>query len=86
MGSVSANKPQTGYPLYVYGVPLPPLLFLASCTAQGDPKNDLRTFRMAVSSEPPTLDWSLATDSISIRVIDNLMEGLTQFDHDLNPG
>jgi len=40
---------------------------------------------MAVSSEPPTLDWSLATDSISIRIIDNLMEGLTQFDPELIP-
>ena len=40
---------------------------------------------MTVSSEPPTLDWSLATDSISIRVIENIMEGLTQFDQDLNP-
>lgn len=62
---------------------LPSFLSLVSCTPQGDPKGDLQTFRMAVSSEPPTLDWSLATDSISIRFIDNLMEGLTQFDHEL---
>lgn len=44
-----------------------------------------KVFRMAVSSEPPTLDWNLATDSISIRVIDNIMEGLTQFDDSLDP-
>jgi len=44
-----------------------------------------KIFRMNVSSEPPTLDWSLATDNVSFRVITNIMEGLTQFDDDLNP-
>ncbi len=62
-----------------------PLIWLSSCDLQGNHINDLQTFRMAVSSEPPTLDWNLATDSISIRIIENLMEGLTQFDQDLNP-
>lgn len=59
---------------------------ISSCTPRTQPENKgHRTFRMAVSSEPPTLDWSLATDSISIRVIENIMEGLTQFDDNLNP-
>ncbi len=44
-----------------------------------------RVFRMALGSEPPTLDWSLATDNVSITVIENLMEGLTQFDANLVP-
>jgi len=42
-------------------------------------------FRMAISSEPPTLDWSLATDNVSIRIIENLMEGLTSYDPHLKP-
>jgi oligopeptide transport system substrate-binding protein len=41
--------------------------------------------RLAISSEPPTLDWSLATDNVSITVIENLMEGLTAFDEHLRP-
>ena len=60
-------------------------LFLGACDRHSINMEGLQTFRMAVSSEPPTLDWSLATDSISIRIIDNIMEGLTQFDPDLNP-
>ena len=35
---------------------------------------------MALSNEPPTLDWSLATDTVSFTVINNIMEGLTRFD------
>src|SRR5438046_2759226 len=42
-------------------------------------------FKMNLSTEPPTLDWSLATDGVSISVIQNLMEGLTQFDDQLRP-
>ena len=64
------------------------LLLLIVCALSCKPVNrdkDNNTFRMALSSEPPTLDWNLATDSISIRVIENIMEGLTQFDQDLNP-
>lgn len=60
---------------------------LIACSFACTPVNrdkDANVFRMAVSSEPPTLDWSLATDSISIRVIENIMEGLTQFDQDLH--
>jgi len=64
------------------------LLLLIVCVLSCKPVNrdkDNNIFRMALSSEPPTLDWNLATDSISIRVIENIMEGLTQFDQDLNP-
>lgn len=43
------------------------------------------TFRMNLTAEPPTLDWSLATDNVSIRVIENLMEGLAQYDTQLRP-
>jgi oligopeptide transport system substrate-binding protein len=40
---------------------------------------------MNLGTEPPTLDWSLATDNASIRVIENLMEGLTEYDEALKP-
>ena len=44
-----------------------------------------QAFRMALSSEPPTLDWNLATDSVSFRVISQVMEGLARYDDKLNP-
>lgn len=42
-------------------------------------------FRMSLGSEPPTLDWNLATDSVSFRVITQIMEGLARYDDRLNP-
>lgn len=42
-------------------------------------------FRMPISNEPPTLDWNLATDSVSFTVLINLMEGLTEYDDRLEP-
>jgi oligopeptide transport system substrate-binding protein len=59
------------------------LFGLLACTPQ--PSSSDRTFRLVLSNEPPTLDWSLATDSVSITVIENLMDGLTRFDRDLQP-
>ena len=41
--------------------------------------------RYNLTTEPPTLDWSIATDHASIRVINNIMEGLTTYDRELNP-
>ena len=46
---------------------------------------DESVFRMSIRNEPPTLDWALATDSISFTILTNLMEGLTQYDSELNP-
>jgi len=43
------------------------------------------TLKLNIGGEPPTLDWTLATDSTSFHVITNLMDGLTAFDKDLNP-
>jgi oligopeptide transport system substrate-binding protein len=40
---------------------------------------------MTITSEPPTLDWNLATDNVSIRVLENVMEGLVAFDDQLHP-
>ncbi len=52
------------------------------CQKKYDAKS---AFKMSLSSEPPTLDWSLATDNVSIRVIENLMEGLAEYDKNLRP-
>lgn len=58
-------------------------LLLGACRAQSN--SDANTFRLVLSNEPPTLDWALATDSVSITVIENLMDGLTRFDRELRP-
>jgi oligopeptide transport system substrate-binding protein len=42
-------------------------------------------FRANLGTEPPSLDWSLATDHVSFNVIANLMVGLTEFDKQLKP-
>jgi len=42
-------------------------------------------FRVNLATEPPSLDWSLATDHVSFNVITNLMVGLTEFDKKLKP-
>ncbi len=42
-------------------------------------------FNMRVQSEPPTLDWNLATDNVSISVLHNVMEGLAGYDKKLQP-
>ncbi len=38
---------------------------------------------MPIGNEPPTLDWTLATDSVSFNILTNLMEGLTQYNANL---
>jgi oligopeptide transport system substrate-binding protein len=43
-------------------------------------------FRVNLGTEPPSLDWSLATDHVSFNVISNLMVGLAEFDKELKPG
>ena len=56
---------------------------LSGCT--NNPYSDPSIFRMTIKNEPPTLDGTLATDSVSFTILTNLMEGLTQYDADLNP-
>lgn len=56
------------WPLFIF-------LFI-SCQKASPPD----TIRIALSGNPPTLDWNLATDNISYQVITQLMEGLTQYD------
>ena len=57
---------------------------LAGCKSAG--KNDAGNhFRVNLGTEPPSLDWSIATDHVSFNVISNLMVGLTEFDKELKP-
>jgi oligopeptide transport system substrate-binding protein len=60
------------------------LLLLAACKAapKGGADNH---FRVNLGTEPPSLDWSLATDHVSFNVITNLMVGLTEFNKELKP-
>ncbi|HUJ80077.1 MAG TPA: peptide ABC transporter substrate-binding protein [Nitrospiria bacterium] len=60
-------------------------LWVAGASGVSTESHRAAVLRLAMSSEPPTLDWSLATDNVSITVIGNLMEGLTAFDESLRP-
>jgi oligopeptide transport system substrate-binding protein len=59
-------------------------LLLCSCNRSAGPRDE-NVFRVNLSTEPPSLDWSLATDHVSFNVIANLMSGLTEFDKNLKP-
>ena len=60
------------------------LLFFSSCLKKKkSPYTDYdlkETFRYPIMSEPPTLDWNKSTDTTSSLIIQNLMEGLTEYD------
>ncbi|MEK9627493.1 MAG: peptide ABC transporter substrate-binding protein [Nitrospinota bacterium] len=66
-------------------IPAFALLVILSGCSKGPTSADSSTFRMTIKNEPPALDASLATDSVSFTILTNLMEGLTQYDADLNP-
>jgi oligopeptide transport system substrate-binding protein len=38
------------------------------------------TLRVNLVSEPPSLDWHKSTDTISSQIVDNIMEGLVEYD------
>jgi oligopeptide transport system substrate-binding protein len=60
------------------------LLFSGAC--KPNPKSGADDhLRVNLGTEPPSLDWSLATDHVSFNVIANLMVGLTEFDKELKP-
>jgi oligopeptide transport system substrate-binding protein len=58
------------------------LLSALACLPGAAPPGVLR---INLGTEPPTLDWTRATDSVSIQVIDQLMRGLTRLGPDLQP-
>ena len=43
------------------------------------------TLNINIGTEPPTLDWSLATDVTSFTIIENIMDGLAAFDEKYEP-
>ncbi|MCZ6563750.1 MAG: peptide ABC transporter substrate-binding protein [Deltaproteobacteria bacterium] len=59
-------------------------LALSSCAPSSEQAQE-KVFRVNLGTEPPSLDWSLATDQVSFNVIVNLMVGLTEFDRNLRP-
>lgn len=59
-------------------------LALAGCKSAGT-KAAENHIRVNLGTEPPSLDWAIATDHVSFNVIANLMVGLTEFDKDLKP-
>jgi oligopeptide transport system substrate-binding protein len=62
------------------------LLALAASACSGHRDRPIPgTLRFNLANEPPSLDWSITTDNASIRVLTNLMEGLTRFDEKLRP-
>jgi oligopeptide transport system substrate-binding protein len=61
------------------------VLLLGAACAPSPPPRPSAVLRLALASEPPTLDWTLASDGVSITVIENLMEGLTEYDDRLQP-
>lgn len=61
---------------------LPLLVFACSRASLSPTANEVR---ISLSTEPPTLDWNLATDNVSFQILNQLMEGLTQYDDNLNP-
>ena len=61
------------------------LSFCVACETNPKVGTAGKNFRVNLSTEPPSLDWSLATDHVSFNVIANLMVGLTEFDKQLKP-
>ena len=55
---------------------------ILSCNGNSNSKIDISkkdTLNINIGTDPPTLDWSLATDSTSFTILNNIMEGLTKF-------
>ncbi|MEO5667203.1 MAG: peptide ABC transporter substrate-binding protein [Bdellovibrionota bacterium] len=57
-------------------------LALVACTAKKAPTTRIR---MRLPTEPPTLDWDLATDNVSKEIIFNIQQGLLRHDADTKP-
>ena len=70
--------------LWVNALTLCIFFILGSCSPRTDEASE-SVFRVNLGTEPPSLDWSRATDHVSFNVVVNLMVGLTEFDRDLRP-
>ena len=71
--------------IYLYKVSLIGLFLCLSASCSGEKIGTGQVFRIPITNEPPTLDWSLATDSVSFDILTNIMEGLTQYDSNMDP-
>src|SRR5262245_41420949 len=60
------------------------IVIIVSCRS-APKEGDENHIRVNLGTEPPSLDWSLATDHVSFNVIANLMVGLAEFDKELKP-
>lgn len=60
-------------------------LHCSSSPSTPDESTLFNKINIALATEPPTLDWNLATDGVSYQVLNQLMEGLTQYDENLHP-
>jgi len=56
------------------------LFFFCSCDKK-DSSNSINQFRVGLSTEPLTWDWSKAKDLISLGVLDNLVRPLIEIEH-----
>jgi len=64
-----------------------PLIFTLSCNNNPKEVNiaEKDTLNINIGAEPPSLDGSLATDSTSYTILNNIMDGLTKFSHAHKP-
>lgn len=76
------NQPSHRLPIFVLCAVL--LTALAACKTAGKNQSDSE-IHVNLGTEPPSLDWSIATDHVSFNVIANLMVGLAEFDKQLKP-
>jgi oligopeptide transport system substrate-binding protein len=76
------RKPTRGAVLVFSGVLA---AVLATACVRGQDRAPARVLRINLETEPPTLDWNLATDGVSIVAIEQLMRGLTRLGPDLTP-
>ena len=71
--------------LSVLGVLFVVLLLYLVIQNNHEETESAQIFRYSIVSDPPTLDWTRATDNVSIDIIENIMTGLVQYDEKLQP-
>ena len=72
----------------LYILILIPLLLFFSCNYNNSSKVNIAekdTLNINIGTEPPSLDGSLATDSTSYTILNNIMDGLTKFSMEHKP-
>jgi len=75
------------YNKYITFLMLSVVLLIPACS-NNNSETDISskdTLNINIGSEPPTLDWSRATDSTSFTILNNIMDGLTRFSSEHKP-